>query len=482
MSGPGREGLLLALDLGTATAKAGLFRPDGTLLRAARHAYPLDGPHPDGRAEQDPERWWAAVRDGIREVLAAGGAARDAIRATCVFGQGPTLVLVDGGGRPVRAALSWLDTRAAGMANDLARRTGEGRLAYALLPRLAWLAAHEPAALDRARWALQAWDFVGCRLAGGRVGVASTHAGDRVWPRAWLEAAGLAGDPRLPRHVDAGTAYAQTDGPWAAEAGLPAGIPIVGGLNDGLGAILGADGSVVGRATDPGGASGGLGLCWDTPLSAPGVDCWPGLSAGTYIVGGAFAAGGRALDWWAAASATDVPGALERAAQAPAGAGGVVFLPFLAGERAPLWDARARGAFVGLGFGHTGAHLARAVVESAGFALRLLLDAVVAAGGRVDELRVCGRQAESRLWNQVKADVTGCPVVVPRVVEVSLMGSAVCAAVGGGCYPDLASATRAMVQVAHRLDPAPSTRAVYAARYATYQAAARAVRGLRAGD
>jgi xylulokinase len=271
--------------------------------------------------------------------------------------------------------------------------------------------------------------------------------------------------------------YGETAGVWAEEAGLPPGIPIVAGVNDGLGSIVGAAGGVPGRATDPGGAAGGLALCWDRPLAAPGVACWPGLAPNTYIVGGALAAGGRALDWWAAAAGRgDVPATLALAGQAPAGSGGLVFLPFLAGERAPTWDPAARGAFLGLTLDHHAAHLARAVLEGAACALRLLAETVTGAGGRIDELRLCGRQAESVLWNQIKADITGCRAVVPRVTEVALVGDAISAAVGAGVYPDLVTAGEAMVGVAQAFVPYPANRAVYDELLALYRAAYPALR------
>jgi sugar (pentulose or hexulose) kinase len=242
-------------------------------------------------------------------------------------------------------------------------------------------------------------------------------------------------------------------------------------MNDGVGSIVGAAGSVVGRATDPGGAAGGLAVCWDRRLVAPGVDCWPGLVPDTFIIGGAFVAGGRSVEWWAGATESDLLRTLALAERAPAGAGGLLFLPFLAGERAPLWDASARGAFLGLTFEHESRHLARAVVESTGYELRLLAEAVVRAGARIDELRVCGGQARSRLWNQIKADVIGLPASVPRLPEVALMGDAICAALGAGLYPDLATASDAMVQVAEVLDPQPVTRGVYDELFSVYVAA-----------
>jgi xylulokinase len=469
---------LLAIDLGTSSVKVGLFAAGGELLSFARQGYGLPRTDADGAAEADPEQWWSATAGAIGE--AASDVDLRSVRAICVGGQGPTLVLVDAAGRPVRPALSWMDTRCAPHSARLAARLGSDRAAWSLVPRLAWLAEHEPPSLARARWALQAWDFLGSRLGGGRVAAASTFAGDAVWRADWLEAAGPSVSSSLvPPAVDAGQPYAETDGPWAAAVGLPRGIPIVGGMNDGIGSIVGADGSVIGRATDPGGAAGGLALTWDAPLDVPGVSCWAGLEAGTYILGGAFAAGGRAMDWWAGlATEADLPRALELAASAPPGAGGLVCLPFLAGERSPLWDPAARGAIIGLTLEHGPAHLARAVLESTGYQLRLLSETIIGAGARIDELRVCGGQARSRLWNQIKADITGLRVGVPRLPEVALMGDAVCAAIGAGLYPDLATASRAMVQVETVLEPDQALRAVYDDLFGVYRAAYPALKPL----
>ncbi len=469
-------GEILGIDLGTLSAKVGLFSRQGHILRMARRGYPLERSTHNGRAEQDPGRWWGAVREGIRAVLQ--GQEPLQIRAIAVGGNGPTLVLVDEDGEPTRRAISWMDTRSAVQAARLAERAGTNRISYSLVPPLLWVAEHEPDALARARWALQSWDFVGMRLAGGAV-AASTFEGDVVWPSAWLEAAGLTDSPLIPSHVNAGLAYAETRGPWSAEAGLPDGIPLVGGVNDGIGSIVGAAGSVVGRATDPGGAAGGLALCWDRPLAAPGVDTWPGLTPGTTIVGGAFAAGGRAVDWWAdIVGQTDPAAILTQAEQAPPGSDGVVFLPFLAGERAPIWDPGARGAFLGLTFNHGPAHLARAVVESSGYSLRLLAESIAEGDGRIDELRVCGRQAQSRFWNQVKADVTGCSVTVPLLTEVALMGDAIYAALGAGFYADLVTAGEAMVHVSETLRPSPANRAIYDELFDLYRAAHPALKSL----
>jgi len=286
----GDSAQLLAVDLGTSSVKVGVFAADGRLLSFARRAY--------GRAqvagevaEQDPEVWWSSTAEAIRE--AASDLDLRQVGAVCVGGQGPTLVLVDAEGRPVRPALSWMDARSTTQGARLSRALGTDGAAFSLVPRLLWVAENEPGSYERARWALQAWDFIAARLGGGRIAAASTFAGDVVWRGDWLTAAGLSGSGPHPRCGGCGRGVCRNG--WAMGSGgrVAEGIPIIGGMNDGVGSIVGAAGSVVGRATDPGGAAGGLALCWHERVSAPGVDCWAGLVPGTHIIGGAFVAGGR---------------------------------------------------------------------------------------------------------------------------------------------------------------------------------------------
>lgn len=468
MSARGRP-LVLSVDLGTSAVKVGLFTLSGHPHALARRAYPTTG-RTDGSAEQDPERWWAATCQALREVLAT--TSLGAIRALCVGGQGPTLVLTDGDGNATAPALTWQDRRPHQQIEALVLNSGTRLAAYSLVPRLSWAFTHKREAVTRARWALQAWDFLAFRLAGSQNPVASRLSGDWVWRSEWVASLGDTAQALLPPEADAGVAYSVTSGPWAREAGLPDGIPIVAGMNDGIGALLGADATRVGRAIDTGGASGGLAVCWDSPLEAPGIQVWPGLRPNSWIVGGALGTSGRALEWWSTAgNQATVATTLSLAAKSPPGANGVVFLPFLAGERAPLWNHDVRGAFVGLALEHTSSDLARAVVEGSALALRLLLDAVVSAGAKVEELRVSGGPAASHLLNQAKADITGLPVAVPMVTEAALLGNAICAAVGAGIYPDLIEGAAAMVHLANTLTPRKSTQPIYQSRFASYKAA-----------
>ena len=204
----------------------------------------------------------------------------------------------------------------------------------------------------------------------------------------------------------------------------------------------------------------------DGPVSVPPLWTGPAPLAGLHYVGGAMAGTGKALDWLAGdvlGGSTPLAELLAEAATAPVGAGGLLFLPYLAGERWPLHDPAARGAFVGLTLRHRRAHLVRAVLEAAAFALRHVAAPAVAAGLPFRELRVTGGTAASRLWNQVKADVVGVQVVVPRVAEASVAGRR---HPGRGWHR--AGSRRAggdrgaRPHVAERLDPDPAAQAVYA--------------------
>jgi xylulokinase len=227
-----------------------------------------------------------------------------------------------------------------------------------------------------------------------------------------------------------------------------------------------------GRAADVNGTSGGLALCWNGPVEKPGIFSeswiWPGM----YIVGGAMAALGRSLHWvreTIAGSGTSYEELIEAAMEVPAGAEGLIFLPYLAGERAPVWDPRARGVFFGLTLKHDRRHLVRAVLESVAFALRHIAEELAGGGACIDEMRVCGRQSLSDAWNQIKADVMGVPVAVPRVREAALMGAAILAGVGAGHLRDVAEGAEKMVRIDRCLEPNPNHYALYAQLFGVYK-------------
>lgn len=454
--------VLVAVDLGTSAAKAAVLAPDGRLRGFARVPYELLLDGSPGRAEQHPEAWWAGlVRGvGIAGAQATGDGPVEPV-AICVVGQGPTLVATAADGRALAPAITWLDRRAGAETAAAAAAVGRQGWVVGLLGRARLLAALRPDVVEGAAWLLAAWDHAALRL----TGVAAAALQDPAEAITAVEARAAGLDERIaPPSIRAGTMIGRLLAGPAAELGLPRGLPVVAGANDAIATFLGAGLTEAGQAIDTGGTSGGFGLYVDGHVAAPPLWTGPAPLPGLHYVGGAMAGTGKALDWLAGdvlGASTPLAELLAEAATTPVGAGGLLFLPYLAGERWPLHDPAARGAFVGLTLRHRRAHLVRAVLEAAAFALSHVAAPAVAAGLPFRELRVTGGTAASRLWNQVKADVVGVEVAVPRVAEASVAGAAILAAVGLGLVADERAGIEALVRVAERLAPDPAARAVY---------------------
>jgi xylulokinase len=351
----------------------------------------------------------------------------------------------------------------------------DGVAGFTLRPAIRWLATEAPEILARARWLLTSWDWLGLRLAG----VAATSLAPGEVP---LSVAGL--DDRLPSGIAVGAVLGPLRADVAAALGLPPGTQVIAGTNDGAATILGSGLRTPGEAVDVGGASGGIAILADRPLDLPGIYCAPSLLPERWILGGAMMAIGASLDWLR----VDVLGnrwpieeLFAQAADTPPGALGLVFLPYLAGERSPIWDDAARGAFVGLGLGQSRGHLVRAVLEGGALALRHVAAPIVEAGFAITDLRLAGRPARSGLWAQIKADVLGVPTIEPTVAEAGVLGAATLAAVGAGRFDDLDSAIGAMRGDRQVWQPRSETRATYDALFATYRGLYPALRDTYAG-
>ena len=468
---PERVPAVLGLDVGTTEAKAALVGLDGRLLGLGRAAYPMDT-RPGGQAEQDPRRWRVGLAEAVVSMgpVAAGGAGAPEILAICCVSQGPTLVAVDAAGEPMRPAITWQDRRASGSG-------------FELLPKMAWLAREDPVAADAAVWLLPAWDAMGLWLSGE---AASSLQGHETVP----SAAELAGMGVRASQVPAARPFGSRLGSLTAAAaealGLRPGIPVIAGVNDGAASMLGAGLRNAGDAVDTGGTSGGIAIYADHPITLPvaGLYQAPAPLPGRWAVGGAMAALGASVGWLRSSVLADRWSAEElfaEAASLPAGAEGLIFLPYLAGERAPLFDEDARGAFVGLTLAHGRAHLFRAVLEGVAFAMRHVAEPLALAGAPVLELRLAGRPSPGDLWARIKADVLGVPAIIPAVGETAVLGAAIIAAAGVGALPDLEAGVASMAPIARRLEPDPATRAAYDQAFGVYRDLYPALRPLQ-GD
>jgi xylulokinase len=457
----------LGIDVGTTETKAGVVSLDGRLLALARRRHGSDADPTVGRAEQDPDAWWTGLVATAAEAVTAANAD---IVAMAVDGHGPTLTAVDAAGLPVHPAITWQDTRSTRDAMYLADRTGLRGWALGILPAARWLERHDPEAAGRATWYLNSWEALALRLTGR----AGSFVVDEPAPLDLdvLRATGLAVERLAPR-VAAGEVLGSIRPELAEPLGLSPGTPVVAGVVDAYASLHGARMLVAGDAIDVGGAAGGFGLYWDAPIQAEGSFTSPAPMPGQWLVGGAMAATGAALDWFrdeVVGGGHSTAELIAEAAAVPAGSDGLVFLPYLAGERSPLWDPLARGAFVGLTLRHGRAAMTRAILEASAYAVRHVASGVITAGGRVEAMRVCGGPARSEAWNQIKADVTGFPVEVPRNLETAVVGSAIVAATGVGAQPDLATAIRAMATIERRVEPDPARAAIYDRGFGSYVA------------
>jgi len=454
--------LIVAHDLGTSADKASLHDATGRLIASHSESYATDF-GPGGRAEQDPHDWWRAFGAATQALLAQTGASASDVACVAMSGQMMGVVLVDEADEAIRPALIWADMRARDEATELARRFGKER-GYGLLghpidatyclPKLMWLRDHEPEAWSRATGFLVAKDYVTLRLTGRRCTDPSDASGTNAWEQVagtWstelLAAAGV--DAALfPEVVPSATVAGGLRAEAAAACGLEAGTPVVVGGGDGACAALGAGlvpGATAAIATL--GSSAWISIASDRPLRDPQrrVVTYDHVIPGHYAPLGAMQAAGTALEWVAATLGAHDRAAMtalvEAAGDVDAAAEGLFFLPYLLGERAPLWDPNVRGTFVGLARHHRPEHLVRACLEGVALNLYGSFLALSEIGGAIGVIDAIGGGARSDVWLRIMADTWGVPVRRRSIVdEANSLGAAVVGAIAVGLIDDWSAA------------------------------------------
>ncbi|HET6550937.1 MAG TPA: gluconokinase [Solirubrobacter sp.] len=481
MSAPAQ--VVVGLDVGTTGVKAAAFAPGAAWRTVAIREYPLLQPAPD-RQVQDPAAILEASGEALAECVAAAGGAE--VLAISVSAGMHGLMALDADLRPLTPLITWADARARGEAREL-RRSAEGAALHARtgvpvhpmspLTKLMWFGRHDPQTLRGARWWVGLKELVLAWLTGAPAGELSSASGTGLIDmatRAWSpEAIALAGvsEHQLPEILST-TAALSLARATAARVGLPEGTPVVTGAADGPLGNLGTGALAPGVAGLSLGTSGALRMAVDEPrVDAGGCLFCYALTDAIWVAGGAISNGGGVLRWAGRSLAPDVEAAggdaavLELAASVPAGSDGLVMLPYLVAERAPLWDPSLPGAVLGLRREHTRAHLVRAALEGVCLQLRAILDSL-AGIAPVTAVRATGGGLRSRLWGEMLAAVLDRPLSVVGDAEGTALGAAALGLVGIG---RAASPAEAMAELADPSAPAPAPVVCAPELVATYE-------------
>jgi len=493
--------IVLGLDIGTSGTKAIAMDALGNLLTSALEEYPLHSPKP-GWAQQDPADWERAAFDALAQL--AGKIDVNKVKAIGLSGQMHGSVFLGAANEVLYPAILWCDQRTAEQCEAITSAVGEAKLVEMVsnpaltgftAPKILWLRDNEPAIYEQVRKILLPKDYVRLQLTGEFATDVADASGtllldvkNRTWHRELMSLLDI--DPDFMPPVFEGP---EITGALTAEAanrtGLPAGIPVVAGAGD---CAAGGVGTGVVRS---GVLSASLGTSGVVFAFADDVKTDPQGRAHTFchavpgkwhMMGVVLSAGG-ALQWFRN-TLCDAERAVARdtgtdpyeyitaaAAQAPVGAEGLTFLPYLTGERTPHKDPYAKGVFIGLSLRHGKAHMARAVLEGVAFAMRDSLEIIRELGVPVNEIRATGGGGRSAFWRKILADTGRAPMVTINVDEGASYGAAILASVGGGLYGAVEEACDAIIRETGRETHDEATAKVYDAWFAEYQAAYRAL-------
>jgi xylulokinase len=489
---------ILAFDLGTTGNKATLFDETGRAVASAFRPYETIYPRA-GWAEQRADDWWNSVCESSKELVNRDGIDVGDIAAVGFSGHMMGCLPVDANGEPLSNSLIHSDGRSEPQCaalremfgdEDLYRFAGNRIAPQYTLPKIMWLAENHPQVFSRTAKFLQAKDYIALRFT-GRLGITdysdASLAGlldikKREYAADLLEAAGV---PRhtMPEIVPAATVIGTITREAAAAAGLREGTPVVIGGGDGACATVGAGALAPGEAYNYGGGTSWISMVADRPLIDPEMRIFNllDLDPAKANVLGTMQCAGSSFEWFA-----DEVGALETeqgkksgenrfetlsrmAAEISPGSGRLFFLPYLMGERAPIWDSRARGVFFGLSLSHTRAHMARSVLEGIAYALRSICDVLEDLGGSISSLSFIGGMSKGATFGKILASVLGKRLLLPsNPGEATSRGAAIAAAVATGILPSYADARR-WIPVESEIEPDPDMSAKYEPYYEFYR-------------
>jgi xylulokinase len=488
----------MGIDVGTTGTRAVVVRPDGHVMGTTTGDHqPMRMPRP-GWAEQDPEDWWQATILAVRGALQQAQVAGGDIAAIGLSGQMHGVVCLDKANAVLRPALLWCDQRSQAQCDWITAKVGAERLIELVsnpaltgfsAPKLLWVRDNEPAIYERTARFLLPKDYIRFRLTGEFATEVSDASGTllfdvthRRWSKELLEALDI--DPQvLPRAFESPEVTGQVTAQTALLTGLKAGTLVVGGGGDQAASAVGNGIVLPGLTSATLGTSGVIFAYTDAPKLDPQgrIHTFCHAVPGKWHVMGVTQGAGLSLRWfreqlaaseawYARETGEDVYDLIIREAErVTPGSHGLLFLPYLMGERTPHLDAQARGMWFGLTAAHTRGHLIRAILEGVAFSLRDSLEIFSELKIPVEQIRVSGGGSRSFLWRQIQADIYGKDVVTLRESEGSAFGAALLAGVGSGIYSSLEESAQEALQVRECLSPRQENVRLYNRQYDVYR-------------
>ncbi|MGH9511028.1 MAG: xylulokinase [Terriglobales bacterium] len=484
---------LLGIDIGTGGTRALIIEEGGKIVASAtENQVPFASPK-IGWAEQDPQDWWRACKAAVRGALADGSLSGSDIACVGFSGQMHGAVMLDQADTPVRPALIWCDVRTHKQCEELTRKIGTERLIRLTcnpalpnftLTKLLWVRENEPERWAGVRSIMLPKDYVRFRLTGDKAidvadasGTLMLDVAKRRWSGEVLQAAEIS-ESLLPALYESPDVCGQVSRDGAAATGLLAGTPVVAGAGDQAAGATGMGIVAPGSASVTIGTSGVVFAATDHPALDPKgrLHTFCHAIPGHWHVMGVTQAAGLSLRWFRdqfGAGQDDGRDPYDRmtddASMTPPGAEGLLWTPYLMGERTPYLDPYARAALVGLTASHTRGHVIRAILEGVAFSLKDTFSIFNEMGVPVNSIRLGGGGARSPLWRQIQSDVYGHEVEIVEAEEGAAYGAAILAGVGAKLWPSVEYACRAVVRVKTRVAPNSSTVAVMNGQYAAYR-------------
>ena len=474
--------MILVFDIGTTVLKGALLTGQGVFRGFASRPMSLCSTAESGCYESDSGEWITAFRQVAEELIGAAGSSE--IRAAAVSGNGPTLVPVSRDGTFLEPIMSWMDRRGTAQSKKLQDMLGYWLDPTFYLPKAMWIADNLPSVYEQTEYFLSCPESMAYWLTGEAVTVLpGVRFKKYFWTEELLTRLELDSD-KFPPFVKAGHITGKVTAKAASESGLPEGLPVISAGPDFVVTLIGTAAVYPGRACDRAGTSEGINLCTAEFIEDRRLLAYGHVVEPYYNLSGIISTSGKAVEWIKDkldCINLDFDEFFMGAEKVAPGSDGLLFLPYLTGERAPIWDPAARGAFIGLSLGHGRAEMVRAVLESIGYAMRDVIDVMTEIGGKVEELRITGGPSKSDLWNQIKADITGCRILVPESTESELLGNLVLALRALGDEESLAEAADRIVKIKKTFEPDPYRHEIYSGYFDLYRASYRGLKDIFSG-